>query len=239
MTGLSLILQCMLAGVLVVLALLSVQLVALALRAPFPRRAARAHAAPARRSAARRAGAAAGLRRRRRSPCVSPPPPRGSTGRATSSRSRCSTMAAPANHEALVARDRERHSGRRRISRSCAAASAPASRPAISPSASSIRDAPYVAIFDADFVPPTDFLAPHRAGAGRRLRSCLRAGALGPCQPHQELADARAGHAARRAFRGRAGRRASAPACRSRSTARPACGAARRSTMAAAGPATR
>ena len=41
-------------------------------------------------------------------------------------------------------------------------------------------DAPYVAIFDADFVPLARFPAPHRAGAGRRQGRGLCPGALGP-----------------------------------------------------------
>jgi cellulose synthase/poly-beta-1,6-N-acetylglucosamine synthase-like glycosyltransferase len=55
-------------------------------------------------------------------------------------------------------------------------------------------DAPYVAIMDADFVPPTDFLM-------RMVPALVADQGLAYVQAHQELADTRAGHAARRTFR--------------------------------------
>ena len=53
---------------------------------------------------------------------------------------------------------RARGAAKTSISRSCGAATARVSRPAIWRSVFSHSDAPYVAIFDADFVPPPDFL---------------------------------------------------------------------------------
>ena len=97
----------------------------------------------------------------------------------------------------------------------------------------------FIAIFDADFIPPTDFLRktlPHFAtdpkiGDGP--------GALGPHQPGLLAADQDPVDPARRALRARARRRATAPAASSTSTARPASGGARPSQTRAAGSTTR
>ena len=63
----------------------------------------------------------------------------------------------------------------------------------------------FVAIFDADFVPPADFLPPH-AAAVRRPEGRHGAGALGPHQPRLLAADADPGDPARRPLRPRARR---------------------------------
>ena len=96
----------------------------------------------------------------------------------------------------------------------------------------------FIAIFDADFIPTTDFLVklmPHFADSGDRHG----AGALGPHQPGLLAADEDPGDPARRPLRAGARRRAIAAAASSTSTAPPASGAVRRSTTRAGGSTTR
>ena len=89
-----------------------------------------------------------------------------------------------ANHERSPARIATRRAARAcRASRSCAAASAPASRPAISPSAFTHSRRALCRDLRRRLRAADRFPAPHGAGAGRRPGSRLRAGALGPCQP--------------------------------------------------------
>ena len=91
-------------------------------------------------------------------------------------------------------------------SRTSGAPTAAASRPARWRRASRSRDAPYVAVFDADFVPAPDWLQRRHGGDPGRAEGCLRADPHRVGQRRAQLADPRPAPDAGCPFRRRAGR---------------------------------
>ncbi len=96
----------------------------------------------------------------------------------------------------------------------------------------------FVAIFDADFAPPADFLLAHDPSL-HRSENRHGANALDSHQPQLFFSHAGRGHSARRPFRSRALRDALAAVFSSISTAPPECGGVPPSTKLAAGSTTR